>query len=113
VKIKSIRIENFRSFQDETIALNKYSCFVGANGAGKSTVMAVLNVFFQERFAITDTSKLVDEDYFRKNTASPIRITLTFGELNQSACDELAAYVRQTELVVTAPARHGVIPRFL
>jgi hypothetical protein len=104
MKIKSIRIENFRSFQDETIVFNRYSCFVGPNGAGKSTVLAALNVFFQERTAATDISKLVDEDYFRKETANPVRITLIFDDLNQRANDELAAYVRQNELVVTAEA---------
>ncbi len=104
MKIKSIRIENFRSFQDETIVLNQYSCFVGPNGAGKSTVLAALNVFFQERAAATDISKLVDEDYFRKHTADPVRITLTFDDLNQRACEELVAYVRQGEIVVTAEA---------
>ncbi|WP_454711344.1 AAA family ATPase [Cupriavidus nantongensis] len=105
MKIKSVRIENFRSFQDETVVLNRYSCFVGPNGAGKSTILAALNVFFQERAtSATDISKLIDEDYFCKNTAAPIRITLTFDDLSQAAQDDLAAYVRQNELVVTAEA---------
>jgi AAA15 family ATPase/GTPase len=51
--IKNIRIENFRSFNDETISLNRYSCFVGSNGAGKSTVLAALNVFFLEKPSTT------------------------------------------------------------
>lgn len=105
MKIKSMRIENFRSFQNDTFSLNRYSCFVGPNGAGKSTVLAALNVFFQERHAsATDISKLVDEDYFSKNTSHPVRITLTFDDLSPAAQDELAAYVRQGELVVTAEA---------
>jgi energy-coupling factor transporter ATP-binding protein EcfA2 len=105
MKIKSIRIENFRTFQDESISLNKYSCFVGPNGAGKSTVLAALNVFFQERSAsATDISRLADEDYFAKNTANPVRITLTFDNFSQVAREALAAYVRQDELVVTAEA---------
>lgn len=105
MKLKAIRLENFRSFQDDTIWLNRYSCFVGPNGAGKSTVLAALNVFFQDRTAsVTDISKLADEDYFAKNTSDPIRITLTFDDLSEAACEELAAYVRQGELVVTAEA---------
>ena len=105
MKIKSIRIENFRSFRDEKIFLNQYSCFVGPNGAGKSTVLAALNVFFQERSTVTDFSKLVDEDYFCRNTDNPVKITLVFHDLDQRAREELAAYVRQDELVVTAEAR--------
>jgi energy-coupling factor transporter ATP-binding protein EcfA2 len=105
MKIKTIRIERFRSFQDETIHLNRYTCFVGPNGAGKSTVLAALNVFFQDRVAsATDVSKLTDEDYFGKNTGNPVRITLTFDDLSPTARAELAAYVRQDELVVTAEA---------
>jgi energy-coupling factor transporter ATP-binding protein EcfA2 len=106
MKIKTIHIENFRSFQDETIALNPYSCFVGPNGCGKSAVLGALNVFFQERASSAiDISKLADEDYFSKNTTDPVRITLTFDDLSETARQELAAYVRQDELVVTAEAQ--------
>jgi energy-coupling factor transporter ATP-binding protein EcfA2 len=105
LRIKSIRIQNFRSFQDETIHLNRYSCFVGPNGAGKSSVLAALNVFFREQSgAASDVTKLIDEDYFGKTTANPVRITVTFDDLNQAAQTELSAYVRQDGLVVTAEA---------
>ena len=105
MKIKSIRIQNFRCFEDETILLNRYSCFVGPNGAGKSSVLAALNVFFREQSgAPTDISKLTDEDYFAKNSASPIRVTVTFDDLNPTAKAELSTYVRHDELVVTAEA---------
>ena len=48
MKIASVRIENFRSFKDETVPLNDYACLVGPNGSGKSTVLTALNVFFRE-----------------------------------------------------------------
>jgi len=105
MKIKSIRIENFRSFQDQTFSLNKYSCFVGPNGSGKSTILAALNIFFQEQASSsTNVSNLEDEDYFCKNIDNPIRITVTFDELNPVALEALGAYVRQNELVVTVEA---------
>ena len=104
MKIKKLRIENFRSFQDETIHLNKYACFVGPNGAGKSTVLSALNVFFQERASATDTTRLIDEDYFCKDTSRPIRITVTFDDLQPQVREELSAYVRQDELVVSVEA---------
>ena len=99
MKIKTIRLENFRSFEDDTIILNRYSCFVGPNGAGKSTVLTALNVFFQERAAAaTDIRKLTSEDYFKKRTNDPVRITVTFDELSPEAQTELSDYVRQNEL---------------
>src|SRR5262245_35223942 len=105
MKIKTIRIENFRSFQDETIKLNSYSCFVGPNGAGKSNVLCALNVFFSEQASSsTDVTKLTAEDYFEKNTNNPVRVTITFNDLTPTAQAELSAYVRQNELVVSAEA---------
>ena len=104
MKIKTLRIENFRSFKDQMVNLNRYSCFVGPNGAGKSTVLCALNVFFKEQDSATDTSKLCDEDYFVRKTDKPIRITVTFDGLSENAKTELADYVRQGELVVTAEA---------
>jgi putative ATP-dependent endonuclease of the OLD family len=105
MRIKTVQIENFRSIQNQTIFFNQYTCFVGANGAGKSTVLAALNIFFQERTSMaTDVAKLADEDYFRKNTETPIRISVTFDDLGRAATEALAAYVRGGELTVTAEA---------
>lgn len=105
MRIETIRIENYRSFEDETIELNRYTCLVGANGAGKSTVLAALNIFFQEKTsAPTDVSRLVDEDYFQKNTSEPVRVTLAFEDLPDAATSVLADYVRRGNLVVTAEA---------
>src|ERR1044072_6370042 len=105
MRIKSIRIQNFRSFQDETVYLNRYSCLVGPNGAGKSAVLFALSVFFRDQgAAATDVTKLTDEDYFHKTTGDPVRITVTFDDLNTEARTELSDYVRQDALVVTAEA---------
>lgn len=105
MRIKSIRIQNFRSFQDETINLNRYSCLVGPNGAGKSAILAALAIFFQDKASSpTNVTNLIDEDYYRKNTATPIHITITFDDLNDEAKTELSDYFRQDELVVTAEA---------
>lgn len=119
MKIKSIRIENFRSFRDETIILNKYSCFVGPNGAGKSSILAALNIFFRDQSSSSfDTTKLEEEDFFGKSTNKPIRITVVFNELSQIAQEELSAYVRQGELIVTAESKfdeekgHGPVRYF-
>lgn len=60
MRIKSIRIQNLRSFADETIPLNDYTCLVGPNGSGKSTVLCALNIFFRETDnTSTDLSQLV------------------------------------------------------
>jgi len=117
MRIRSIHIENFRSFRDETINLSPLSCFVGPNGAGKSSILAALNVFFSERTAVP-TDRLTEEDYFQRDTTDSIRITLTFEELDEKSLTGLAAYARQGEVTVTAEARfdpsvgHGVVRHY-
>lgn len=105
MKIKTMKIENYRCFQDDIFSMNRYSCFVGPNGSGKSSILNALNVFFREQASTTtDMSKLNEEDYFYKDTSTPIRITITFDDLSETAQTELADYVRQNELVVTVEA---------
>lgn len=107
MKIESIRIENFRSFKDETIFLDNYNCLIGPNGSGKSTVLNALNVFFrQNKDCKTDMSNLDEEDFHHKNTKAPIRITVTFTGLTDAAKIDLADYVRQDTLIVSAVAEY-------
>ena len=106
MKIESVRIENFRSFKDETINLDDYNCFVGANGSGKSTVLYALNVLFRQfKDSQTDLTKLSEEDFHHKNTDKPVRITVTFTDLSEKAKEDLSHYVRQDKLIVIATAK--------
>ena len=104
VRLKSLRIQNFRSFKDETIELGGYTCFVGPNGTGKSSVLVALNVFFRETANPTDVTLLKEEDFHLKNTSRPIVITVTFVDLSPAAEQDLKAYVRHGQLVVSAKA---------
>ena len=99
MKIDSIRIENFRAFKDETISLNDYTCFVGRNGSGKSTILNALNLFFREmKDSKTDLVHLSKDDFHHKDVDSPIRVTLTFTDLSDAAEADLKDYVRQGKL---------------
>ena len=105
MKIKSVRIQNLRSIKDETVHFDDYTCFVGANGAGKSTILFALNVFFRDASgSATDVAVLSAEDFHSKNTKEPIRITVTFGELSAEAQEDFKDYFRQGVLVVEAEA---------
>lgn len=107
MKIESVRIENFRSFKDETILLDDYACFVGPNGAGKSTVINALNVFFrQHKDTKNDLGKLSKDDFHHKITDNDIKITVTFYDLSDQAKADLSHYVRQDKLIVTASAKY-------
>jgi predicted ATP-dependent endonuclease of OLD family len=107
MRIHSIRIENFRSFRDETVVLDDYTCLVGPNGAGKSTVLCALNIFFREtENSITDVVNLSQEDFHQKKTDAPIKITVTFTDLNEKAQEDFKDYYRQGKLIVSAIAKY-------
>lgn len=107
MKIEAVRIQNFRSFKDETVFLNDYTCFVGPNGSGKSTLLCSLNVFFRQfKDSKTDLSKLTKDDFHHKNTDEEIRITVTFSDLSKQAIEDLSHYVRQDKLTISAVAKY-------
>ncbi len=105
MKIESVSIKNFRSFRDETVHFGDYTCLVGANGAGKSTVMHALNLFFREASDTpTDLTNLTEQDFHNGNFKEPIEIIVTFTGLSEKAKEDLKAYYRQDRVVIAAIA---------
>lgn len=113
MKLTELRIQNFRSFKDETIFFDDYTCLVGPNGSGKSAVLMALNVFFRENDStVTDVLNPTREDFHHGNVQKPIRITLTFEDLpseddpsiSKEARELLKLYARQDKLVLFAQA---------
>jgi putative ATP-dependent endonuclease of OLD family len=105
MKIESLQIKNLRSFVDVTIPFHDYTCLVGANGAGKSTVLCALNIFFRETDnSSTDLTLLTEQDFHQRNTSEPIEITVTFKDLSPDAQGDFAEYYRHGKLVVSSVA---------
>lgn len=104
MKIKTIRIQNFRGFSDATVDFEDHTCFVGPNGAGKSTILSALNVFFQEASNATEVTSLTREDFHSGNVSTPVEITVTFHKLTKTAKESLEHYVRHGELAVVSRA---------
>jgi putative ATP-dependent endonuclease of OLD family len=105
MRLSSVRIQNFRAFSDQTIHFNGYTCLVGPNGGGRSTVLQALNVFFQESsHSKTDLLKLEKEDFHHKDATNPVVITVTFEDLSTDAQEDLKDYYRQGKLIVSANA---------
>lgn len=104
MRLSQLRIQNFRSFEDEIINFNDYNCFVGPNGSGKSTVLNALNILFRNTQAASNVISLDEEDFHHSNTKKPIIITATFIDLSESAMKDLKAYVRQNKLIFSAKA---------
>jgi putative ATP-dependent endonuclease of the OLD family len=103
MRLRTLRIQNFRSFEDETIELDPYTALVGPNGAGKSAALQALNVFFRNPAAApVNLLSLSDEDFHHRDVSRPVRITLTFDGLSQDAQEDFKAYYRNGALVITA-----------
>ena len=60
MKIKKLKLKNFRCFHDEVeINFDNFTAFVGKNDVGKSSLLEALDIFFNDSSAI---SKLEQED---------------------------------------------------
>lgn len=82
LRIKQIRIKNFRSIVDLDINVDKMNIFVGLNDAGKSNILKALNLFFNNETEPgcafdfeTDYSKYAP---VRKKKAKEIEISIVF-----------------------------------
>lgn len=104
MRLAEIKIENFRSFLDETIRIDNYTCLVGPNGCGKSTLLTALNLFFRNPSPNINLSALSKDDFHHGDTSKPIKITLTFDNLSVEAQTDLKNYYRNGKLVVSAVA---------
>lgn len=105
MKLRVLRIENFRAFDDVTLTINDYTCLVGPNGAGKSCVFAALNVLFRRPASRgTPATELRREDFHQRRIDRPIRITATFTDLSAEAQKDLGHYCRNGQLTLSAEA---------
>ncbi|MEO5788105.1 MAG: ATP-binding protein [Gelidibacter sp.] len=82
MKIKKIKIKNFRSYKDEVeIEFGDLTAFVGKNDIGKSTVLEALDIFFNDSKGVI---KLDKDDINKKALAlgdNEIVISVCFEEL--------------------------------
>ncbi len=82
MKIKKLKLENFRIYKDETIIdFNNLTVFVGKNDIGKSTILEALDIFFNENKGVIK----IDKDDINKGASevgiSDIKISIVFDEL--------------------------------
>jgi putative ATP-dependent endonuclease of the OLD family len=102
MKIRSIRIKNFRALKDVTIPFDSVTTFIGPNGAGKSTVLRALDWYFNGKpGALTEKDcsfGAVDED---------IEVQVTFSELTEKDRHELGKYAPTEVVTFTAWKRRS------
>ena len=48
MKLKKVRLKNFRGYLDTTFSVDKLNVIIGKNDVGKSTVIDALDVYFND-----------------------------------------------------------------
>jgi predicted ATP-dependent endonuclease of OLD family len=85
MKLKSIKLKNFRSYKEEIqVDFCDLTAFVGKNDIGKSTILEALDIFFNEGKGVI---KLDKDDVNKQSLAAgdnEIMISVFFEELPTS-----------------------------
>lgn len=91
MRLKWVRIRNYRACRDVTVDIGSMHALVGANGAGKSTILRALDFLFNPSKA-----KLDDEAFWNGHTESPVWIEALFDELTEEELkdDRLKPYLK-------------------
>jgi putative ATP-dependent endonuclease of OLD family len=94
VIIKSVQVNNFRSIRDECINCDRLTALVGRNGAGKSSFLRALEMFYDP------SARVTAEDFYAEDTSQDIGIAITFTELSAEEKTFFSAYVDNNTLTV-------------
>lgn len=97
MRIKAVRIKNFRALKDVTIEFDKVTTFIGPNGCGKSTVLRALDWFFNGG----RSSTLTESDCCHGAIKDEIEVQVTFDQLSASDREALGKYAPEGSTTVT------------
>ncbi len=105
MKLKSVHVQNFRCIRDQTLNCEDLTILVGPNGSGKSSFLRALDLFYSTSLSYTQ------DDFYDRDTDTPISITVTFSELDNGEMKRYQRYVHNSELSITRklqwPPRRG------
>lgn len=86
MRIRSVRIENFRALESVEVAFDTVTTFIGPNGTGKSTALRALDWFFNGK-----PGSLNDDDC-AFGTVADIEVQVTFSDLTSKDREALTKY---------------------
>ena len=89
MKLKTIRILNFRCFEAVEIEIGSMHAFVGTNNAGKSTILKALDFMFNP-----SSKKINEESFCGGQTNLNIEIEAIFDQLTPDETTQLEPYLR-------------------
>jgi len=108
VKIKHLRIENFRAIANFDEEIGPYTTFIGYNGGGKSSILHAVRWFFED-------FELMSTDVFSEEIGEPdlatlpkVKVTVTFDNLTELDRENFGPYARGEEIVLTRVGGVGI-----
>ena len=93
--IKSIEVKGFRPIREACLDCDNLTAIVGRNGAGKSSFLYALEIFYDT------AATIIEEDFFCRDMVCPIEIRVTYGDLREDEKEEFRPYIKNDELIVT------------
>jgi putative ATP-dependent endonuclease of OLD family len=81
VHISSVKIKNYRGIKSDGFDASPFTCIIGENNAGKSTILLATSLFFSG-------TSLGKSDFF--NEENPIEIELTFNGIKEEDISRLS-----------------------
>ena len=85
MRISEVRVSNFRCLRDVRVSLGDVTALIGANGAGKSSLLTALDWFFHG-------GELEPEDTTGACSGDPIVVQVEFADLDDEDRDALGKY---------------------
>ena len=104
--IEEVHLKGFRSILDQSLPCESLTVLVGRNGAGKSSFLRALEMFYDP------SAKVTAEDFYAEDTSQDIEIAVTFSDLTPEEETLFSAYVDNDTLTVVrlfslAPGRES------
>ena len=96
MRIRSVRVKNFRSIRDAELPIGDLTALIGRNGAGKSAFLGALRLFYDQK------APLSEADFYAEDTDQSIEIEITYDELSTEARTQFSNYVQGDTLSVVA-----------
>ncbi len=104
MQLRSLRIKNFRSWRDEELNIQSMHALVGANNAGKSSLLRALDFLFNP-----STKSLSDESFWNSDTALTIWVEAIFSGLTTSEKKELVPCLKPDGRGTDCPRRRTAL----
>ena len=101
MRIKEVQVKNYRSILDATLPCDSLTALVGRNGAGKSSFLSALELFYNS------SAKAIETDYYNNDVSRAIEVSVTFTELSTEEAEIFSPYIDKGLLTVTRVFAQG------